>query len=92
MSFLFKKVANKLRRNMAAYLFLVLEFTLGTSFLIFSRNATLSIQKLQKYYNTNYTNTTISLFNWNSSSTGGAAITTADAREIQRQFPNSQLR
>ncbi|MEG0166401.1 MAG: ABC transporter permease [Ruthenibacterium sp.] len=94
MSFLFKKIGTKLWRNAVAYLFLVLEFSLGVSFLVFARNATLSTKELQAYYRSNYTHTTVSL-SYTAAQLGGApelAITPNDVQTVRLQFPKAQLR
>lgn len=94
MSFLLKKVASKLRRNAAAYVFLILEFSLGISFLVFARNGSLSVQGLQDYYDTHYTPTTVSI---SPNPTAGNAdgelsITPEDVEYVQRQFPQAEMR
>lgn len=94
MSFLLKKVLNKLWRNAAAYLFLICEFALGVSFLVFARNGALSVQGLQTYYDTHYTATTVSI---SPNPVGGNAgnelsITPEDVRYVQRQFPQAEMR
>ena len=94
MSFLLKKGINKLWRNAVAYLFLVLEFALGVSFLVFARNGSLSVQGLQNYYDTHYTPTTVSISPSPRGENAGRelSITPEDVRYVQRQFPQTEIR
>lgn len=92
MSFLIKKIFSKLRHNAGVYAFLVLEFALGVSFLVFARNAELSVKELQDYYYKNYTATTVSMTVDAAQTLGRLGITPQDVQLVQGQFPTAQLR